>query len=81
MKSDMAYTLHGEAVLANFLVAKAMRQACLDALQRTICGKGRGVSGTAVGLVHTHDMIGFLEDVFEIVDVDRDVFGRDVAAV
>ena len=81
LHADVPHALHGVAVLADFLVAELTLQTGADALERAEGGERRGIARAAVDLVHADGVVGFLEDVFHVVDVDTDVFGRDVAAV
>ena len=78
--ADVAQALHGEAVLADLLVAELAVQRCHQALQGAIGGERGRIAGTAVHLVHAHHVFGLAVDVLHVVDVGPHVFGGDVAA-
>ncbi|MBL0029242.1 MAG: hypothetical protein IPO95_09290 [Rhodanobacteraceae bacterium] len=80
-QADVADALHGIGILAHVFVAELGVQRRHQALQGAVGGERRGVARAAMDLVHAGNEIGLLEHPFHVVDVDADVFGRDVAAV
>src|SRR5690625_3262728 len=81
LHADMPGALHRVGILADAFIAELFLQAGANALQNPIGGEGGRVARSAVHLVNTHHVAGFLEDIFHVVDVDADILGGDVAAV
>ncbi|MDQ1094019.1 hypothetical protein QE400_003432 [Xanthomonas sacchari] len=80
LHADVAQALHGDAGLADLLMAELALQRGHQRLQRAVGGERGRIAGAAMHLVHAGDVLGLQVDLLHVVDVGADVLGGDVAA-
>ena len=78
--ADVTEALHGELVFANFFITELAVQRCHQTLQRAVRREWRWIARTTVNLMHARDVFRFAVDIFHVVDIDANVFCRDVTA-
>ena len=77
----MAGALNCETIARQVFVTIDFLQRCLHALDGAVRRVRRRVSRSTVCLVDTDHIFGFLENEFHVVDIDANIFSRDVTPV
>src|SRR5690606_9126184 len=80
-ETDVTNTLNGHGLALEATSAVGLSDGSFDTTENAECGVRSWVTGTTPLLGHTCNVVGFREDVFDVIDVGVDVLRSDVTTV